>query len=403
MSDGRSNKRFYQPRQVRKALGFDLQTLLTTLVLRRACDSRLEKKTKTRHECFGLWPPGKNVAALALWKCRCCAPWPACSVPRTSPEVAAATPAAAAAAADAMATATQNDDDSGRPASLSKCGIEGRRDEGNENAVGNGKEDFCVPTIVGGWRTAPVCCSKNAGLRIVAGRKEEMSCFHACFDCCHRRPTPPVHSFPISREAATLTAVAAPVGCVALVAAVAAAAAARHTYLEYVERLLLTHHFSGGLPLYYTSLGDFVSELKATNQRTCGQGVLLCFRRTLALPVVSNDLCRGNKQLVLSPWVMDIAEQLQESFAASPRRHQNLYTAPLQSAKNHVNKLLVTLSSPHRVRKGCSPTLQSESNNRPFLLPSLPATDHFVFVLKWRTARGTHQRLFNPKGGNRKD
>ena len=159
-----------------------------------------------------MWPPGKNVAALALLKCCCCAPWPACSVPRTSPEVAAATPAAAAAAAAAMATATQNDDDSGRPASLSKCGIEGRRDEGNENAVVSGKEDFCVPTIVGGWRTAAVCCSKNAGLRIVAGRKEEMSCFHACFDCCHRRPTPPVHSFPISREAATTTVVAAPVG-----------------------------------------------------------------------------------------------------------------------------------------------------------------------------------------------
>ena len=136
-----------------------------------------------------------------------------------------------------------------------------------------------------------------------------------------------------------------------------------------------------------------------TNQRTSGEGVLLCSRHPFALPAISKDICLGKKQLVLSPWMTDIAEQQQQvSFPTSPRRHQNLNTTvPSQSAKNQINKmlLLVTLSSsPHHVRLGCSPTLQGESNNRPSLR-SLPVVDHFVSVVIERgTAGGTNSRNF---------
>ena len=85
-------------------------------------------------------------------------------------------------------------------------------------------------------------------------------------------------------------------------------------------------------------------------------------------------------------------------------------TPPLysKSAIKHIiineRLLLVTLSSsPHHMQLGCSPRLQWQSNSCPFL-QSLPiAIDHFVFVvIKWRTARGTKQRLFNSKRKDRK-
>ena len=51
MSDGRSNKRFYQPRQVRKALGFDLQTSCR----RWCCDERVTAVSRRRQK------PGTSV------------------------------------------------------------------------------------------------------------------------------------------------------------------------------------------------------------------------------------------------------------------------------------------------------------------------------------------------------